>query len=375
MAVFIRIILIFAVLCGTTPLFAFHDGGVASCSSCHMMHGSGGEYDVPPSIDNNYLLLSETPTELCLSCHATDQGSVWAVNPFLPAPEHGGGNFIFATATNINDAPDGALFPLAGSHGVHNCVALSRGVLADAMNTHAPGGTYPSASLGCTSCHDPHGNTNFRMLRGAGHVPAGDFYFTSSAPIAEGITTTGPAESPSLHTAYKSGWSNWCANCHGMYHRNAQNAFQHPVDRAIDKDTRNSYGLYDGTDNPTGGTPLSSYIPELPFEDNTLTATSTNGPGPSSRIACITCHRAHGSSATDLGRWDFRALNLQNDGVVSGSFPIPSPYTSANERQLCVKCHKHDTRTHGLNQACIECHRTNIDDLRTLPARRETPAK
>lgn len=358
-----------------SPLLAFHEAGVASCSSCHMMHGSGSEFEVPPSIENNYLLLSETPTELCLSCHGDNYGNVWATNPLFPAPEHGAGNFIFATASNINDAPDGNTYPLTGSHGVHNCVALSRGVLMDPANSHAPGGTYPSASLGCSSCHDPHGNKNFRMLRGAGHVPAGDFFFTYPAPDADGIAINGPPESQSLHTAYKSGWSNWCANCHGMFHEDGAVGFQHPADGPLSGGTRISYELYDGTDNPNGGNPLTAYLPNVPFQSFTVSTTSTNGPEKRSEIACISCHRAHGSSATDLGRWDFRVVNLHNDGVVSGSFPIPNPFNSVTERQLCVKCHETDTRTHGFDQACIECHRSSIGDLRTQPAPRATPAK
>jgi hypothetical protein len=59
----------------------------------------------------------------------------------------------------------------------------------------------------------------------------------------------------------------------------------------------------------------------------------------------------------DLGRWDFRALNLQTDGLISGSYRLPIPYSGTVERQLCVKCHEPQTRNHGLSQACIECHR------------------
>lgn len=357
-------------------LLAFHDGGVASCSMCHIMHRGSEGFEVPPTIENNFLLLSETPTDLCLSCHSSENGAVWSVNPLTPAPERGGGNFIFGTAPNLNDGPDGAMHPLAGSHGIHNCIALSNGVVQDPLNNVAPGGTYPSASLGCTSCHDPHGNDNFRMLWGAGHVQAGDFYFMYPAPQADGLPLNGAAESRANHTAYRSGWTNWCANCHGFFHENQAFGFAHPVRGTLGADVMTSYDRYNGTGDPTGGTPLNAYIPQVPFQSLSITTTSTNGPDKRSEIACITCHRAHGSSATDLGRWDFNVLNLRLDGSVSGSYPLPTPYSLGTlERQLCVKCHEQDTRTHGFDQACTACHRGELETSTPLPTGVARPAK
>lgn len=356
----LRLVLVLtAALAVASAAHAFHSKGVANCASCHTMHNSENGMPVNPSPDNNYLLISNSATDICLSCHLEDNGSVWAYNTMNPAPQLGSGNFIFGEAANINDAPDGNLVPLAGSHGIHNCSAPSRNVHTDPLHVTAPGGTYPAAALGCTSCHDPHGNGNFRMLRGVGNVPAGDYYFDSPAPVAEGLSLTGQSESRTLHTAYQSGWTSWCANCHGNYHEHNPNGFEHPVDEVLTADVRISYALYDGAGNPLGGNSATSYLPEVPFEELTMTTTGTNGPTPLSKITCISCHRAHGSSAVDLGRWDFRVLDIRNDGLVSASYALPTPYSSGSvERQLCVKCHEQDTRTHGFDQACIVCHRT-----------------
>ncbi|MBL0061599.1 MAG: hypothetical protein IPP40_08995 [bacterium] len=351
-------LLLIATIAVINPARAFHDKGAADCSMCHTMHNSENGMPVNPTPDNNYLLVVSSATDLCLSCHQSDNGSVWAQNPVNPAPQLGSGNFIFGGAPNINDSPNGNLVPLTGSHGIHNCVAPSRNSGPDPVHMAAPGGAYPSSELSCTSCHDPHGNENYRMLRGVGNVPAGNFNFMYPAPEAEGLTLSGQAESITLHTAYKSGWSNWCANCHGYYHEHAQDLFEHPVNDAIEGEYRLAYERYAGSGNPIGGNAFESYIPELPFEDVSMTTTTSSGPTPLSRIACITCHRAHGSSATDLGRWDFRELNIRQDGHISGSYPLPSPYiTQASERQLCVKCHEPQVRQHGLTKACIECHR------------------
>jgi hypothetical protein len=57
---------------------------------------------------------------------------------------------------------------------------------------------------------------------------------------------------------------------------------------------------------------------------------------------CLTCHRAHASSAADAGRWDFQVTLLHEDGAESGSYQIPDPYASTNQRSLCNKCHNKD---------------------------------
>ncbi|MBK6911255.1 MAG: hypothetical protein IPK53_17925 [bacterium] len=359
----LRLLILLSLLGTFDVACAFHDGGVASCAACHMMHNGSDDFIEPPSHNNKYLLRFDSPTDVCLSCHGANNGSVWAQTPTLPAPERGSGNFVFIGAANINDAPNGALYPLSGSHGVHNCENYTFNAGPDPVNTMAPGGVFPAARLACTSCHDPHGNENFRMLRGAGFVPAGQITFAYPAPVAQGIPLTGAAESPSLHTAYQSGWTNWCANCHGFYHQDARDGFRHVVAGALPSEARNSYEHYDGSSNPTGGNPLTSYLPQVPFEDPNITTTSTYGPSTRSQISCITCHRAHGSSAVDAGRWDFQVVNLRMDGIVSGSYPLPMPYRGTVERSLCLKCHEPDTRTHGFAQACLECHRSSLDAM------------
>ena len=58
------------------------------------------------------------------------------------------------------------------------------------------------------------------MLHGAGPVQDGLYTFTNPAPTATAINMNGGAESQTNHTAYQSGMSAWCANCHGNFHNN-----------------------------------------------------------------------------------------------------------------------------------------------------------
>lgn len=328
-----------------TNAMAFHDDGVADCAGCHTMHNSenGQLIDANSPNGNDYLLRDATASDVCLSCHGTSASrGVWGTDPLNPIRQHGGGDFVFLTEDNVNDGHNGHLSPILGYAAGHNVVAPSKNSGADPVLTTAPGGNYPSASLSCTSCHDPHGNQYFRLLYGAGHVEAGNATFANAAPTATGITLSSTAqESNSNHTAYQSGMSAWCANCHGNYHNNSDQLV-HPSGMNLGTDVAQIYNLYNGTANQNGGTQATAYLAAVPFEDPANTVSSTAGPSSTSKVSCVSCHRSHASSAANIGRWDFQVTFLSEDGVESGSYVIPDPYANVNQRSLCNKCHNKD---------------------------------
>ena len=182
------------------------------------------------------------------------------------------------------------------------------------------------------------------MLNGVGPVQDGFFQFFNPAPLADGLDITDPlaTEARDRHTAYRQGMSDWCANCHGPYHRDlpGQDGFEHDVDEPLRGVELNRYNVYDGASNPTGGSAATAYLPEVPFEDPAMTTGSTSGPGVSAKVMCLTCHRAHASSGPASGRWDFNVEFLENDGVISGSWALPNPYGDLGQGGLCVKCHR-----------------------------------
>jgi hypothetical protein len=137
--------------------------------------------------------------------------------------------------------------------------------------------------------------------------------------------------------------SDWCGNCHGEYHRAGSAAFIHPVDRALGAKISQRYNEYAGDARPAAGVEARAYLPEVPFEDEANATGSTSGSKPSSRILCLSCHRAHASSAPAAGRWDFEVSRLADDGRASGSYPIPNPYGSPTQGPLCSKCHETPT--------------------------------
>jgi hypothetical protein len=335
--------------------FAFHDKGVARCNGCHTMHNSqnGVPVDTLHVNGNPWLLINATPSDVCLSCHGTSTTrGVFGTSPTTPLNQHGGGDFVFLTEDNINDKTGGGPYPpILGYAAGHNINAPSRGVGTDPVLTHSPGGNFQSSMLGCSSCHAPHGNQNFRLLNGIGAVQDDVYVFTNPAPDAAGITLSSTAvESNTNHTAYHAGMSDWCANCHGNFH-NVGATMKHPNGVPIGGTIANNYNLYNGTAHYQGGNILTSYLHDVPFEDPATTVTGTGGPSATSTVMCLSCHRPHASSAPDAGRWDFNIQYLSDDGVASGSYAIPNPYGPDThiQRSLCNKCHVKDAGNLGSN--------------------------
>ena len=310
---------------------------------CHTMHNSqdGTLVDPDSPWGNDNLLVDSTPSDVCLGCHSGAMGNVFGMDPAAPPREVGGGNFVFLLEDNINDGHEGALNPISGDAAGHNLLAPSRGASPDGTIMNSPGGNFPSNSLGCTSCHDPHGNGNFRMLNGAGPVQNELFSFANDAPQGYGLSIYHGRERADRHTAYNQGFSAWCRNCHEGIH-GGESQFAHPSDSGLGNTISSIYNAYNGTSDINGGIPATSYLTAVPFEDASHGYQSTQGPSSSSKVMCLTCHRAHATSSPDAGRWDFNVTFLADDGVESGSYPIADPFGDPSQRSLCNKCHLKD---------------------------------
>jgi len=263
------------------------------------MHNSQDGVLVDPDspTGNLNLLVDANPSDVCLGCHALGLGAVFGADPLAPPPLKGAGNFVFLLEDNLNDGHNGALHPIPGQAAGHSIVAPSQGVGADGTLLTSPGGSFPSSQLGCTSCHDPHGNQDFRLLNGIGNVQDGIHVFTAAAPVASGISIHFGSESPTSHTAYESGMSAWCGNCHGDFH--ASGNLVHPAGVAMSGTTVPRYNTYGGTSNIGGGVWTSAYLPEVPFEQVGNTTSQTEGALGGAQVSCVSCHRAvAGTSAS-----------------------------------------------------------------------------
>jgi hypothetical protein len=363
------------------PALAFHDSGVATCNGCHTMHnsqnGSGmnfapGEMTTPgggTAVGQGYtdLLLYPNASDVCLRCHGNNSRgyNVFESDPLAPTASeyYSAGNFVFLLENNLNDGYMGATYVIGGEKAGHNIQSGIKGSVWDTTLTAPPGVASPltNNNLHCSSCHDPHGNSSFRLLyRGGqqvdvGPVGAADTVTFAATIMAEGIAYDA-VESDASHNAYISGYSDWCASCHTGFHNAAGNLI-HPSGSNLTTAVVAKYNAYRGTvdcvgtppsgGNPCGtGTATDAYLADVPFEDAAATTTSTAGPTTASTVACVTCHRAHATSAPDAGRWDFNLDLLADDGVESGSWAIPRTYNDADQRSLCNKCHTQDEYDH-----------------------------
>jgi predicted CXXCH cytochrome family protein len=221
------------------------------------------------------------------------------------------------------------------------------GTTAGTMWGNGPIGTVgagPSYALECTSCHDPHGNGNYRILRdvptgsgGAGFaIPdtypkaAADYtttdyfnmYFGGVAP-ANPITDTDVAGESILRDT-----SRWCAQCHTRYLAMA------------------------GTDNPANPDPKpNSEGSRVDSGDVIYTyrhtsegyGFSTHGAPPAgykyNNRACITCHASHGSNSSMPGAYSSSVPWPDGSTVNPANDLERASLLKMDNRGMCRKCH------------------------------------
>jgi predicted CXXCH cytochrome family protein len=212
------------------------------------------------------LLLRATPMELCLSCHDGSKAS---------APD------VITPVSYVAD-PAAGQFPNTG--GTPTTIAHH---LNNPTPEVPPGGAIAMV-LTCTTCHDPHGNANYRNLR-----PDPTLTGLPAVSVIANQTVLPNGSNPSAvyvptNIIYKSGVSLWCENCHGVPLAGSD----HPVDRtmfgsAIASYTRWSTGTQT-TVTSVGGTPLPRVPAHSPTDDVY--------PSSDDQVMCLSCHKAHGSS-------------------------------------------------------------------------------
>lgn len=316
----------------------FHNGSASNCQGCHTN---------PPQLKGS------DPGSTCLICHA-----------ILSAPQNiksldgssftPGGDFYWLGKTFTWTGDNGGMTIVSPgrSHG-HNIIALDYGLSADTGFEMAPGGTYPSRSLTCVSCHDPHAATgsSYRLLGGVGYKAgmSSGYLFLNPAPVA--VAPADWKETDSNHVSYGSGFTEWCANCHaGLLRR----FIHHPTGNAVllGRDIANNYNSYVSSGNLTGSISIA-YRALIPFERGndksvSLSPTSTAGPGENANVMCLSCHRAHAAAFHSIGRWDFEAARMRDshpNGEKDGSTnsdKLNSYYGRMFDnvqKQLCSKCH------------------------------------
>ncbi len=321
---FLRLAVAATFLLGFSSAYAFHSGGVAECGGCHAMHKADSSGTIIGA-SNSYLLNGTNVNSTCASttCHAAPGQTSYHIMSY-PLPATGvspynrtpGGDFAWLSKTYTYTVRGNVITWSPGGHGLN---IFDLGVNT-AGTGNSPGGSFPAASLACSSCHDPHGKArqdangalvaqNAFKIIGSGSYPtlntpavgeAGisaygtyrllytdNTYYTTNysgpvpATIQSGLVTfsTAPlAVAPSSYNQtenvnqvivrYGSQPSRtfglWCASCHASMHTNSGKVV-HPIDAALGPSGETGYyNSYVNSGNHTG-VQATAYLSLVPF--------------------------------------------------------------------------------------------------------------
>jgi hypothetical protein len=391
----------------STASYAFHSGGVAECMGCHDIHDGQSA---------SALLIAQDISSTCAnaSCHGSPSaGSYHILTPtntvgVPPLQITPGGDFGWLLKTYTWSPRSGSSSTELGERHGHNIVAGAiPGYVSDSTNTVAPGGTMDATQLSCNSCHDNHGKlrrlnsgaiattgapivgsgsyTNsalpaagqavgmFRLLRGPGSTAgSGGQTFTAVFNASVAATYNRTEAVSQTAEAYGAGITDWCSTCHPDMHSGTSSKMTHPVNQGFSAGVAGNYNSYLGS----GLTGASGFDTIIPFQtDNTsdlaalqTAANTVNAQAAtSSRVMCLSCHRAHASGFAHMTRWQNEGEFIAADGVWPGT-NSPSTIASAAkyamgrtvaettasynnqpetkyasyQRSLCNKCHAKD---------------------------------
>ncbi|OHB29057.1 MAG: hypothetical protein A2X84_02990 [Desulfuromonadaceae bacterium GWC2_58_13] len=307
------------------------------CSGCHTMHysqdgrvltewGQSGPYEALLTID-------------CLGCHMGT--NVGGTTPFVfssEAPNYGatgttsdtntlaGGNFYWVAQPGGDTRGHNVAGLMAGDGALSMPPGFS-GDRAAADGSIPGGGSWPSGQqvtcAGTYGCHGSHAQSSLASAVRGGHhngldgaITAPDALPAGGFRMLVGIAGYEDADweyrpTTSTHNQYKgvaggtdnSTISSLCARCHGQFH-SASSAgspwLRHPVDYDMgDTAATSDYRSYGGAgvnayrlDAPVASVDVGNVLTNVTFAGDTV-------------VACVSCHRAHGSPNHKMMRWDY----------------------------------------------------------------------
>lgn len=421
-SIIIALAVLMVALTGGTAFANFGPhGGYAldddACAGCHRAHTSFSSVTWTDTNSNNHsaLLVSSATTmqEFCYACHGDAapgastnvQSGVFDGGPSGSDGQAVSGGILYETNSSFDATLNGGGFdrvPGAGGAFVSTTSMhdMEQGTATDPMwgaGSSAPAGV----NLTCTGCHDPHGSSNYRLLKDQvnGHTVGG--YDTNDDPKAfvfsseEGYPGQGWLKHdagasqmttyfPNYTTAqYKFAYgdpsysgtqfrsmSTWCSACHEAYDDKTSD-YDYAGYEAVDA-TRNAGGLQAGVGASVGSRTRHRHPVNIPI----ATVTQANGWGADTitssvlplearpgklasestwtrqdYLGCLTCHRAHGTAA-QMNGWAVSSLKTDASKVpswypekatavvASGVNPnFSSAMLRSDNRGVCERCH------------------------------------
>ncbi len=285
-----------------------------ACAGCHRTHTAIGPR----------LLIANSSYGLCMSCHGSSAlGANTNVEDgfYLSSRDDTFGDEDLGAA----NTPDGS--PLLGGGFVNYrglAVTSIHNMSGDAEDLQAWGNdvargltaAITDPEFSCASCHDPHGSTNYRILKTE----------VNGVPVQVDQVDENNKDYDTEH--WGDGTSDLCAACHIAYHETAPNVgsdlnaqdypggYTHRIDMSYN---------YRNNDNPE----------TIGFTDSTGTTVrvplALSGSG--DLVVCMTCHLPHGSSATMFG-------NAAQGGLPGETAVDDSALLRLDNRAVCQACHQ-----------------------------------
>jgi predicted CXXCH cytochrome family protein len=378
-----------------------HGGYAANtdaCAECHRAHTAVSSVtwtDLQGGQKSALLISASTSmSQYCYACHGDG------------APGAGtdvqSGYFVGGNSSGTNSAPGGTLngggFEHIGSLGgttvmsSHNVSALNSDALVRwGYVNGAASDLSPMGAFTCTDCHDPHGSSNYRLLKDVvNNVRVGGYLGTNNTPdpwvisneegYPEGGFKKGTAGQADI-AAYKPNYTSaqyaknvastkstsaWCAACHTVYAQ-TDSAYNYGTTLGAVSGSSTVYHRHPidvplsvGTGSVANRALITQLVddPGMPLEMgygtyNTGFSYSTAGAkiwDERGNVSCLTCHRAHGTAAVMTG-WAATALDVNGVPKTAAGTTNPlggnggvNPTTDGallryNDRGVCERCH------------------------------------
>jgi predicted CXXCH cytochrome family protein len=396
--------------------FAIHGGytqDTDACAGCHRAHTSVSSVTWQDTYNNDHsaLLVSNATQifEFCYACHDNGaqgantnvEGGVYLerATGVLPgnAPNerlNGGffgdpaGNSMFGTVRTSKHAITGSWGAFGGAYVDGGSITETRGI-DPTLGTGTGAGN--QIEMTCASCHDPHGSSNYRLLKdvvnglsvggyGADGETPSPFVVSNEPGYPNGTdgtqlgwlkhdmgnvqmqgyqpdyTTPMYAKAPGGDPA--KGMSGWCAGCHNAYLQTGTphgtdsqydaadgwgvaSRHRHPINIALDGDgVAGAPSGYGANKSLTVTLTAAADIPlplARPIGHGAAATTNTAN----SWLECLTCHVAHGTDSTMQGFANVASAQLIEPNTGSGG--VSPADTSAllrlDNRGVCEVCH------------------------------------
>jgi predicted CXXCH cytochrome family protein len=288
-----------------------------ACAGCHRAH----------TAPSPHLVAAATEYALCMSCHGAsatgantnvDDGKFMATRNTNSttgvANSVSGGNLIAGGFTTYKGQP------VTSNHDTSGSITNTWGI--SGTNRGQLGAM--SAALTCTSCHNPHGSTNYRMI----NTPI------NGIPITVTQSDEGAAKDYTQQH-WLADISSACDGCHASYHTLARpsttNGSGGGYAHRTDFSTSKTYTL-----TAIGFSKNDGVTVTLPFASTSLTSTLVVASGNKGLVVCETCHLVHGSSSAMTGFANGAALGTGGVQTTSSD----SALLRLDNRGVCEACHQ-----------------------------------